>query len=121
MAAVRESPNEVAVSASWNGATSVATWEVLAGEGPGSLSPVATAPWSGFETKISVPSTDSTFEVQGAGQQRGGPRDLRPGERSLTGTGAAGRRAAQPPAGAPRSPLGPRPRTATRAIVVSDW
>ncbi len=64
VAAVRESADEVVVSASWNGATSVATWEVLAGESPGSLTPVATAPWSGFETKITVPSAESTYEVR---------------------------------------------------------
>lgn len=64
VAAVRESADEVGVYASWNGATSVASWEVLAGEGPGSLAPVASAPWGGFETKISVPSSDSTFEVR---------------------------------------------------------
>ncbi len=64
VAAVRESPDEVAVSASWNGATGVAKWEVLAGESPEALSPVASAPWSGFETTISVPSADSTFEVR---------------------------------------------------------
>ena len=64
LAAVRESPGEVAVSASWNGATAVATWEVLAGEGVQALSRAATAPWAGFETKISVPTSDKLFEVR---------------------------------------------------------
>jgi len=63
-AAVRESPGQVAVYASWNGATSVAGWEVLAGEDPQSLAPVATAPRSGFETKIVLPTTATTFEVR---------------------------------------------------------
>ena len=63
-AAVRESPTEVAVYASWNGATKVASWEVLAGESAETLSPVATAPWSGFETRIGVPGAASTFEVR---------------------------------------------------------
>jgi Arylsulfotransferase (ASST) len=44
------------IYASWNGATSVARWRVLAGSRPGALRPVAGAPWEGFETTISVPS-----------------------------------------------------------------
>ena len=42
------------VYASWNGATNVAAWEVLAGEEPGALEPVATATRTGFETAIDV-------------------------------------------------------------------
>ena len=44
------------VYASWNGATLVASWQVLAGASPASLSSVALAPRSGFETAISVPA-----------------------------------------------------------------
>jgi hypothetical protein len=62
--AKRESPNEVAVYASWNGATEVAKWEVLAGEEATALSPVTTAAWSGFETRIPISSTDKVFEVK---------------------------------------------------------
>ena len=64
LAAVRESPSQVNIYASWNGATTVASWKVLAGESAAALTPVASAPWSGFETAISVPSSASTFEVQ---------------------------------------------------------
>ncbi len=64
LAAVRESPTQVDVYASWNGATTVASWRVLAGESAMTLNPVASASWSGFETNISVPSSASTFEVQ---------------------------------------------------------
>ncbi len=64
LAAVRESPSQVNVYASWNGATTVASWRVLAGESAMTLSAVASAPWSGFETHISVPGSASTFEVQ---------------------------------------------------------
>ncbi len=64
IAAERESINDVDVYASWNGATDVSSWEVLAGEDAQSLTPVASAPWNGFETKISVPTTESTFEVR---------------------------------------------------------
>jgi len=45
------------VAASWNGATEVASWQVLAGASPTSLAPVASAPRTGFETSIAVSST----------------------------------------------------------------
>ena len=62
--AKRESPEEVAVYVSWNGATEVAKWEVLAGEEANALAPVQTADWSNFETRIPVSSTDKVFEVK---------------------------------------------------------
>jgi hypothetical protein len=43
------------VYASWNGATQLASWRVLAGSSPTSLAPVASAARSGFETAIGVP------------------------------------------------------------------
>jgi hypothetical protein len=64
VAAVRENMSEVSVYASWNGATAVANWEVLAGESEASLAPVTSAPWSNFETKITVSSEDKLFEVR---------------------------------------------------------
>jgi hypothetical protein len=42
--------------ASWNGATTVASWRVLAGSSPGALAPVASAARSGFETAIALPA-----------------------------------------------------------------
>ena len=42
------------VYASWNGATEVATWDVLAGASATSLSYVISAPRSGFETAITL-------------------------------------------------------------------
>jgi hypothetical protein len=42
------------VYASWNGATNVATWQVLAGPRPDALRPVRSAAPDGFETPISV-------------------------------------------------------------------
>jgi Arylsulfotransferase (ASST) len=44
------------VYASWNGATQVSSWRVLAGASPSSLTPVAQAPRSGFETAIPLPA-----------------------------------------------------------------
>ncbi len=62
--AKRESPGEVAVYVSWNGATEVAKWEVLAGEEANALAPVTSAEWSNFETRIPISSTDKVFEVK---------------------------------------------------------
>jgi hypothetical protein len=42
------------VYASWNGATSVAAWRVLAGSSPGRLGTVKTAGRAGFETAIPI-------------------------------------------------------------------
>jgi Arylsulfotransferase (ASST) len=45
----------VTVYASWNGATTVTSWRVLAGPSPTQLTPVASAPKSGFETTLATP------------------------------------------------------------------
>jgi hypothetical protein len=52
------------VAASWNGATEVASWQVLAGASPTSLAPVASAPKSGFQTSIAVKPTPAYVAVQ---------------------------------------------------------
>lgn len=52
-----------AVYVSWNGATEVATWEVLAGSKESSMAVVASQPRSGFETVISANSTGPYFAV----------------------------------------------------------
>jgi hypothetical protein len=43
------------VYASWNGATEVASWEILSGSRRGALRTVATGPRTGFETRITAP------------------------------------------------------------------
>jgi hypothetical protein len=43
------------VYASWNGATLVGSWQVLAGTSPMALNPVAKAQRSGFETAVTLP------------------------------------------------------------------
>ncbi|MDP9411438.1 MAG: arylsulfotransferase family protein, partial [Actinomycetota bacterium] len=45
---------EVTLYVSWNGATEVAEWEVLAGPDPESLEPVGSAPRKGFETALTT-------------------------------------------------------------------
>jgi hypothetical protein len=52
------------VWASWNGATTVASWQVLAGPRPGSLVPLLIAPKRGFETAIAAPTGMPYFSVQ---------------------------------------------------------
>jgi hypothetical protein len=44
----------VVVTASWNGATEVARWELLAGADPRDLRPAGSTPKRGFETQIRV-------------------------------------------------------------------
>ncbi len=47
--------------ASWNGATGVSAWQLLAGPSPTQLAPVATVPSSGFETAIAAHSSQPYF------------------------------------------------------------
>ena len=52
------------VYASWNGATSVSTWRVLAGSSAATLTSVATVPKKGFETAIPLSTNATQFAVQ---------------------------------------------------------
>ena len=52
------------VYASWNGATQIASWQVLAGTSPSGLTVAASAPKSGFETSISTPGKPTYVAVQ---------------------------------------------------------
>ncbi len=54
----------ISVAVSWNGATDVASWRVLAGASAGALAPVASAAKRGFQTTISVPSAGPYVSVQ---------------------------------------------------------
>jgi hypothetical protein len=60
----RSSPSHVSVYASWNGATTVARWQVLAGASAASLSPVASAPNRGFETRIDIDTSAGVLKVR---------------------------------------------------------
>jgi hypothetical protein len=72
-----DTPPALAVSASgdgtahlyatWNGATDVTAWRVLAGPSPGALVPVGGATRKGFETQIVVHSGEPYFAVQALG------------------------------------------------------
>ncbi|MGO9955429.1 MAG: hypothetical protein ACLP50_05525, partial [Solirubrobacteraceae bacterium] len=50
--------------ASWNGATEVAKWEVLAGSSAGNLQVVATHGRTGFETAITLARTYALYSVR---------------------------------------------------------
>jgi EmrB/QacA subfamily drug resistance transporter len=65
--AARQQGGRTTVYASWNGATQVASWRVLAGPSPASLSAVTSAPRSGFETAIPVAAGYASFKVQALG------------------------------------------------------
>jgi hypothetical protein len=62
----RRTDGKTTVYASWNGATQVVSWRVLAGLGAGRLAVVKTTTKSGFETAIPLPETESykSFKVE---------------------------------------------------------
>jgi hypothetical protein len=55
------------VYASWNGATQVARWQVLAGQSAGTLKVVGAGARSGFETAIALSQTYGVYEVRALG------------------------------------------------------
>jgi hypothetical protein len=63
-AKVLSTGDSTAVFASWNGATDVASWQVLAGEAAGALKPVTTMPVSGFESSTTLPERYAYAAVQ---------------------------------------------------------
>jgi len=77
------SHDEVKIYASWNGATEVASWQVLAGPGPDRLKPVGdAAPREGFETAIAVHTVEPYVGVQAkdrSGRVLGTSKALKPG------------------------------------------
>ena len=56
----------VTVEASWNGATEVAAWQLLAGS-PGAMAPVVTAPRQGFETTVHATTAGPDVAVAALG------------------------------------------------------
>jgi arylsulfotransferase ASST len=58
------------VYASWNGATDVSFWRVLAGRNPRTLAPVITVARTGFETAIPAAGSDRYFAVQALAADR---------------------------------------------------
>lgn len=58
------SGGEKVVYASWNGATELAGWRVLAGPGPSGLRPIGFVRRSGFETRIAVDTGEHYISLQ---------------------------------------------------------
>jgi hypothetical protein len=63
-ARVLATEDQTAVYVSWNGATDVAFWRVLAGSDRGSLTPRATAPDASFESTITYPESYLEHKVE---------------------------------------------------------
>jgi hypothetical protein len=64
--------DEVEIYVSWNGATEVATWRVLAGPGSHELNPVGSFPRAGFESSATLQAEGPYFAVRAedeAGQE----------------------------------------------------
>ena len=64
IAAAPNNDGTTEVWASWNGATTVSSWQVLAGPSAGSLTPLMTARKGGFETGMAASTGMPAFAVQ---------------------------------------------------------
>jgi hypothetical protein len=64
LASSNDTSEETIVHASWNGATEVASWRVLAGKQAGLLTARATIPASGFESSTTLPEKYARVAVQ---------------------------------------------------------
>jgi hypothetical protein len=82
IAAEKGKADKVNIYASWNGATEVTTWGVLAGSGPEKLEPVGSVPWSGLETAIEVRTEEPYVAVRaedGTGRELGASKAIKLG------------------------------------------
>ena len=78
--AAHRSGKVVDVWASWNGATEIRRWRVLAGPSPEALQPVATVPFADLETKAAIRTGAHYAAVEaldGAGNVLGRSRSVR--------------------------------------------
>ena len=79
------SPGEISVHASWNGATEVASWGILAGPAPDRLRTLGSVPRTGFETSMAA-RTDGPYvgvkALDRRGRTLGRSAAIRPGERA---------------------------------------
>ncbi len=64
LASVNDTGEETIVHASWNGATGVASWRVLAGASAAALKPRAVVPADGFESSTTLPVKYAYAAVQ---------------------------------------------------------
>jgi hypothetical protein len=61
--AVVNPDGSLVVEALWNGATNVASWEVMGGASADTLTTVATGPWNGFNSSFTLSAPVNTVEV----------------------------------------------------------
>jgi hypothetical protein len=64
LASLNDTGEETIVHVSWNGATGVSSWRVLAGGRSGALSARATIPLSGFESSTTLPAKYARVAMQ---------------------------------------------------------
>ncbi|HEX5850224.1 MAG TPA: arylsulfotransferase family protein [Rubrobacter sp.] len=82
VAAERGAKDRVKIYASWNGATEVDAWRVLAGSDSAKLEPVGSVPWEGFETAIVIRTDQPYVAVRaedGSGRVLGTSEAIKPG------------------------------------------
>jgi hypothetical protein len=80
------SEDEVTLYVSWNGATEIATWQVLAGPGPDRLESTASVPKKGFETVITAHTDEPYIGVKAkdrTGRVLGSSKALKLGNQTL--------------------------------------
>ncbi|CAN5668078.1 hypothetical protein BH18ACT11_BH18ACT11_06750 [soil metagenome] len=80
------SGDEVALYVSWNGATEVATWQLLAGPGPDELESVGSVPREGFETAVTLNTDEPYVAVKAedsSGRVLGASEAVKPSEQVL--------------------------------------
>ncbi len=63
----KRSGSSTVVLTSWNGATEVASWQILAGASPSSLTPLETVPRSGFQTEATIASAAPYVQTRALG------------------------------------------------------
>ena len=82
LATMNDTGEATIVHMSWNGATGVAAWRVLAGERPGALKPQTTTPASGFESSTILPEKKYPYvavqALDAAGQVLGTSHTVKP-------------------------------------------
>jgi len=64
LAVTKPKSGPLTLYASWNGATDVASWRVLTGASATALTPGASVPATGFETRLTAPATAAFVAVQ---------------------------------------------------------
>ena len=60
----RVAAGRVAAYVSWNGATEVRSWRLMAGPDPDNLAPLGEAPWADFETKLGFDGQPAWVQAQ---------------------------------------------------------